>query len=682
MKKLLIGLIAVLLAVIPLFAFAEGAESQDLTDENALALLASLLPSYSELEREPEIGAWYHVTPENALTATGEQWHGLFRKGSENKVMIYFYGGGVSIDNHSAANADEFYNTIADSDGLENLGIAMPNEENPFGGWSVCVIPYVNGDFHCGTGAFDYEENGKTGTVLHHGWTNYALLMDRVAPYLGTPDAVLVTGFSAGGFGTALNANDTFTRYFPDTENLTVFVDSALLLNENWRDIAENVWHALQSIASRLTTDDLVLDSLKALHADHPACKILFGCSTRDGALASVQNYIDHGINDAGKEEGDVFQANLTAFVRELTSIPNTAVFLWDGMQYDDTHDPSLTAHTIESFPTVFFPLTDGVSVAQWVSEGVMGNLTHHGLYLLEGETEITAEDFTLEDLQKLLELAQYQHDHYYELAQPALPLESLYTPLGAYPVAYAEYDAGDETLRKIEIWYPDGLEDADYPVVIMVNGTGVPASQYQSVFRHLASWGFIAVGTEDPSSGTGAGTEKTLQFLLALNENEVDPFCGKLDASRIGLCGHSQGGAGVFSALTLTEHGGLYKTAVALSPTHEETAWALGWPYELEKITVPTLMLAGTAGDFETQMVIPYEKMTAMYEKLSGPKVMARRIGSEHGDMLCGADAYVTAWFLWQMKGDGQAAAVFTGDAPELMSNPIYQDQKIDLNT
>ena len=149
---------------------------------------------------------------------------------------------------------------------------------------------------------------------------------------------------------------------------------------------------------------------------------------------------------------------------------------------------------------------------------------------------------------------------------------------------------------------------------------------------------------------------------------------------SRIGLCGHSQGGAGVFSALTLTEHGNLYKTAVALSPTHEETAWALGWPYELEKITVPTLMLAGTSGDFETQMVIPHEKMIAMYEKLSCPKAMARRIGSEHGDMLYDADAYVTAWFLWQMKGDEQAAAVFAGDTPELKSNPLYQDQRIDL--
>ena len=148
----------------------------------------------------------------------------------------------------------------------------------------------------------------------------------------------------------------------------------------------------------------------------------------------------------------------------------------------------------------------------------------------------------------------------------------------------------------------------------------------------------------------------------------------------RIGLCGHSQGGAGVFSALTLTEHGGLYKTAVALSPTHEETAWALGWSYELEKIAVPTLMLAGTVGDFETQLVIPYEKMIAMYEKLSCPKAMARRIGAEHGDMLYNADAYMTAWFMWQLKDDEQAAAVFTGETPELLVNPQYQDRLINL--
>lgn len=41
-----------------------------------------------------------------------------------------------------------------------------------------------------------------------------------------------------------------------------------------------------------------------------------------------------------------------------------------------------------------------------------------------------------------------------------------------------------------------------------MVNGTGVYASKYPAVFEHLASWGFIVVGNEDPSTCTGAAPE------------------------------------------------------------------------------------------------------------------------------------------------------------------------------
>ena len=301
------------------------------------------------------------------------------------------------------------------------------------------------------------------------------------------------------------------------------------------------------------------------------------------------------------------------------------------------------------------------------------------GAVVAEDNSE-SPEEINMEDLLELFKLIQYQHDHYYELAQPELPLERKYTPLGAYNVGYAEYDVQDEALQKIEIWYPEGLSEDNYPVVIMVNGTGVPASQYQSVFRHLASWGFIVVGSEDPSSGFGIGTEKTLQFLLALNEDMADPFCGKIDIDLIGLCGHSQGGAGVFSALTLTEHGDIYKTAVALSPTYEEMAHLLGWPYRLEDIKIPTLMLAGTKGEFETELVIPIDKMIAMYEKTPAPKVMARHTGSEHGDMLYDVDAYMTAWFMWQLQGDTEAAKVFHGEAPELLTNPQYQDQRIEI--
>ena len=48
MKKLLSCLMALLLAAMPLMATAEGTEGQNMSDEEALAALATMLPSYAE----------------------------------------------------------------------------------------------------------------------------------------------------------------------------------------------------------------------------------------------------------------------------------------------------------------------------------------------------------------------------------------------------------------------------------------------------------------------------------------------------------------------------------------------------------------------------------------------------------------------------------------------------------
>ncbi|MBP5637904.1 MAG: hypothetical protein J6X55_00360, partial [Victivallales bacterium] len=74
----------------------------------------------------------------------------------------------------------------------------------------------------------------------------------------------------------------------------------------------------------------------------------------------------------------------------------------------------------------------------------------------------------------------------------------------------------------------------------------------------------------------------------------------------------------GVFNAITIQPHKGLYKTAVALSPTHEEGAAAIRIPYDITKVTIPTLMISGTVSDFETKFVIPREKMLSMYSRLA----------------------------------------------------------------
>ena len=163
----------------------------------------------------------------------------------------------------------------------------------------------------------------------------------------------------------------------------------------------------------------------------------------------------------------------------------------------------------------------------------------------------------------------------------------------------------------------------------------------------------------------------------MKANEDENSIFYQKIDLDNIGVTGHSQGGVGVYNTINNTEHKDIYKCAVTLSPTQEEVAeQVLHIPYDPAKTEIPILMMSGTEND-----VITPDNMQKSYEKVTSSKVMAVRKGANHGDMLYSADGYVTAWFMWQLQGDEDAAKAFIGDSPELLNNNLYQDQKIDIN-
>lgn len=56
-----------------------------------------------QLEGEPEVGTWYAIDIDTAISSDGSKWQGYFRKGSENKIVLYFYGGGFSVNDYTAA---------------------------------------------------------------------------------------------------------------------------------------------------------------------------------------------------------------------------------------------------------------------------------------------------------------------------------------------------------------------------------------------------------------------------------------------------------------------------------------------------------------------------------------------------------------------------------------------------
>lgn len=293
------------------------------------------------------------------------------------------------------------------------------------------------------------------------------------------------------------------------------------------------------------------------------------------------------------------------------------------------------------------------------------------------------------------LKYFEYRNTNYYKYATPLGDVEKKYTPLGDYEIDYVEFDANNEIYDKFEIWYPAELDNTNttYPLVIMANGTGIKASKYKEVFKHLASWGFIVVGNEDENSRSGKSSSDSLDFMIELNKNSDHVFYNKIDLNNVGIGGHSQGGVGAINALTNYNNGIYYKAIYTASTTSpywgQENILGLSWTYDSSNIKIPYFMVAGTGyADAGTAMninatkgqgICPIYGMLDTYNSIPNNvnKVMGRQVGMDHGDMLRSADGYMTAWFMYYLKGDKYAGTAFIGNDAEILYNLNWQDVK-----
>jgi len=276
--------------------------------------------------------------------------------------------------------------------------------------------------------------------------------------------------------------------------------------------------------------------------------------------------------------------------------------------------------------------------------------------------------------------------DDYYASFRSECPLEQHYSQLGPHEVLQLDLPNEDERIGAIRMWYPSELEATEtlWPVVVVVNASGTPASGYEPWFARLASWGFVVVGNEDPQTGTGETASLTLDAIMDLPER--CPLAGRLDEDRMGIVGFSQGGAGALAALTQYKNGGRYRTVFTGSAAYPFLAENMGWHYDASQVSVPWLMVAGTGATDDMGVedstekfggVAPLSSLVEDYNTVdpSLPRVRARAVGAEHEDMLVRSDGYMTAWLLWQLCGDGDAAKAFVGTDAEITHNPGWQD-------
>ena len=244
--------------------------------------------------------------------------------------------------------------------------------------------------------------------------------------------------------------------------------------------------------------------------------------------------------------------------------------------------------------------------------------------------------------------------------AAPAAPAQAGGFPsvgtnfAAAGPYAVSSEDNGTNTFFYPTTLGPSGLK---HPVILWGNGTFTTPDNYGALLRHFASHGFIVAAANTTNAGSGQEMLAGLNTLQTWNGQSGNKFFGKVDLTKVGTTGHSQGGGGAMAAARDSR----VTTTFPLQP------W-LGNPAG-----------RGTALYFSGQSdtVVSPQSVRDDYNQSSGiPAAYAELAGASHFIPANDAGAFrgpATAWARWQLMGDTNGRGLFVGATCGLCSNPQW---------
>jgi hypothetical protein len=124
------------------------------------------------------------------------------------------------------------------------------------------------------------------------------------------------------------------------------------------------------------------------------------------------------------------------------------------------------------------------------------------------------------------------------------LTAQLLQTTINGVSVNYALYSA-----YRPAIW-----PSTPVPVITWGNGTCAQPEGYGALLRYVASYGYFVIAANDVQVGTANsdGSQpmlKALDYAASANMDSTSPFYQKLDMTKVGAMGHSQGGAATATA-------------------------------------------------------------------------------------------------------------------------------------
>jgi hypothetical protein len=276
----------------------------------------------------------------------------------------------------------------------------------------------------------------------------------------------------------------------------------------------------------------------------------------------------------------------------------------------------------------------------------------------------------------------------------PAGAIEQKYYATGPWSVTVSlGGSCCDSAGNKFDLYYPTqlGQNGFKHPILTWGNGTNATSKLYTYFLKHMASWGFVVIATQDMNTGPGQTVLDGATFLRGANNDPHSPFYQKLNVNEIGAFGHSQGTGGALNALI--KSAGLIKTVIAIEIPAQVWCSSGANCADTSKMTSGSIFLIDGSADGiispETQpsWVAGQQSVEAYYNaapnnvvKLKGslkgpnhndvqgqPDCSSVLIGCVNG--VYGYLGYPTAWLMFQLQGDNYARGAFVSPSGEMFS-------------
>lgn len=366
----------------------EEDRAEDVLVQEVLMDAAGELPAEEDLLEPPdarwEVGAWEVVEPGGETGCSdGSPFRFFVRKGDPKRALVFMQGGGAcwnlmtcmmgpAMSRPDVPTFEQFKQQLADKD-LAGI-LDLDAEKHPFPDWTVVYIPYCSSDLHWGRTDHAYSEKL---TVPHRGFFNASSAYQWLYDQVKEPDAVVLTGASAGGYGVLLHSAWVAQHYSEAT--IRVVVDAAAgVVAGDFTQVSMEVWQAepslptfIPAVAAADPSTMTFSQMFEGIAGYYPQHRYALYSTAFDDQQAFFYKVM------GGKTEE--WPAKLQETVAQLTgALSNLSIYV-----------PAGTMHTVLPFEAFYERERSGVLFADWLTQFALGETVPADVNCQESECSV-----------------------------------------------------------------------------------------------------------------------------------------------------------------------------------------------------------------------------------------------------------------------------------------------------